>query len=123
MPEHRLWTAMSREWTWRKKWRLEPGTPVGIPDVMWVGGEGKHRTGFLELKWDEKVVRPAQAIMLRNLWEEGGSAFVLAHWEGKKWLVPGWAITLETQILYENSVAQWDDAIDWGELERVVSSA
>ena len=94
--------------------RFEPGLPAGMSDVLWFGGTGLHRMGWLELKWEVDVVRISQRDFLRRIVDGGGAAHVLAIRDGIVDLVRGDRISLECRIDWKRSSysKRWD-LIDW----------
>ena len=90
--------------------RVEVKMPAGFPDVHWsMGSDFKHQSGVIELKYNERSVRPEQAIILRNMSNAGGSAFVLGRYKGVMYLVPGRAIKLDASIDFDQASFTFDE--------------
>lgn len=104
-----------------KTFRFEPGSPPGMADVHWVGSGVKHMMGWIELKFEEATVRPPQAIFLRNVATNGGSAFVFGMWKGSFALVNGGDIGMDTRIPWAKPAARWVGEVDWDQFVREIS--
>jgi hypothetical protein len=89
--------------------RLECRFPPGWPDLDW---RIAQRGGLMELKDDDTLLRPAQAIVARTLSRVGANIHVVARRRGVIYLIPS-TINTGRVIDYESAIGIWpENAID-----------
>lgn len=101
--------------------RVECRTPLGFPDVVWMGGVGPHYMGTIETKADVTHVLSEQKLFLRKAAKLGAAASLVAGYRGRLYVLDAAGVSLQDEILYDKARAEWLlTDICWGRFWQLV---